>query len=82
MILAMNATKLRLNQISSGEQVTVCGLEENDLTMDRLKAMGLCLGRQVEVVRQGNPLVMHLLGARIGLSGRLAKKILVERRPL
>ena len=76
----MNSYPLYLSQIASGEQVTICRIEENDHAMDRLKAMGLCLGRQVEVVLQGNPLVIRLLGARIGVSGCLAKRILVERR--
>lgn len=47
--------------------------------MARLMAMGLCVGRQIEVVRQGNPLIVRLLGARVGLSGRLAHQIIVER---
>jgi Fe2+ transport system protein FeoA len=42
-------------------------------------AMGLCSGRRIEVVRQGNPLILRLLGARIGVSARLARHIIVER---
>jgi hypothetical protein len=44
-------------------------------------AMGLCVGREIEVVRQGNPLIIRLLGARIGVSGRLVRRVVVERVP-
>jgi hypothetical protein len=41
--------------------------------------MGLCAGREVEVVRKGNPLILQMLGARIGVSERVADHILIER---
>jgi Fe2+ transport system protein FeoA len=44
-------------------------------------AMGLCVGREIDVVRQGNPLIVRVLGARIGVSGRLARRVIVERAP-
>jgi Fe2+ transport system protein FeoA len=76
----MSASNYRLDQIASGTVVTVCQVQGKDHAMDRLQAMGLCVGRQMEVVRRGNPLVVHLLGARLGLSGHLAKRIIVTHR--
>ena len=70
----------RLDQLASGARVVVRRIEGSDAAMSRLMAMGLCVGREIEVVRRGNPLVIRLLGARVGLSGRLARRIIVEWR--
>jgi Fe2+ transport system protein FeoA len=44
----------------------------------RLKALGLCVGRRVELVQAGDPLIVSVLGARVGLAARLAAGISVE----
>ncbi len=69
----------RLDQLPSGTRAVVQHIEGADAAMHRLMAMGLCAGRQVEVVRQGNPLIVRLLGARVGVSSRLARHVLVQR---
>ncbi|MDH3405168.1 MAG: ferrous iron transport protein A [Acidobacteriota bacterium] len=46
--------------------------------VDALKAMGVCLGRKVMLVRAGDPLILKVLGTRLGLSARLAARVLVE----
>ena len=38
----------------------------------RLKSLGLCRGRRLQVVKLGDPLIVRVLGSRIGLSARLA----------
>ena len=68
----------RLNELPSGAHAVVQHIEGADIALHRLMAMGLCVGRTVEVVRQGNPLILRLLGARIGVSGRLARQVLVK----
>lgn len=68
----------RLNELASGKQAVVRHIETGETIMQRLMAMGLCAGREVKVVRQGNPLIVGLLGARIGVSRRVASQILVE----
>jgi Fe2+ transport system protein FeoA len=45
----------------------------------RLKSLGLCIGRQVQVVKLGDPLVVRVLGTRVGLSARLADCVSVQR---
>ena len=45
---------------------------------DRLKAMGICAGRRIMLVRTGDPLILRVLGSRVGLSARLAAEIRVE----
>ena len=49
--------------------------------MLRLKAMGLCLGRRVEVIKSGRPLIVRVFGSRVGLCQRLAKEITVQACP-
>ena len=44
----------------------------------RLMAMGLCVGRRVQVVKAGDPLIVSAVGARVGLSARLAAGVLVQ----
>jgi Fe2+ transport system protein FeoA len=44
----------------------------------RLKAMGLCLGRRVQLVKGGDPLIVRVIGTRVGLSARLAEQVFVE----
>jgi Fe2+ transport system protein FeoA len=68
----------RLDQLPAGAHAVVHRVDGNDLALHRLMAMGLCVGREVEVVRQGNPLILRMLGARIGVSGRLARHIVVD----
>jgi Fe2+ transport system protein FeoA len=70
----------RLHKLDSGGRGVVRLVEGRDGAMARLMAMGLCVGREVEVVRQGNPLVLRFLGARVGLSRRIAERIVVEQR--
>jgi Fe2+ transport system protein FeoA len=43
----------------------------------RLMAMGICVGRRVEIVQAGDPLIVRVVGARVGLSARLAAGVLV-----
>lgn len=69
----------RLSHVDSGTRVTVLRIDDIDDALARLMAMGLCVGRRLEVVRQGNPLIVRLLGARVGISGRLAQRIVVDR---
>jgi Fe2+ transport system protein FeoA len=46
----------------------------------RLKSLGVCVGRRVQLVKGGDPLIVRVLGARVGLSARLAAGVAV--RPL
>lgn len=68
----------RLDQLSAGVHGIVHQIGDNHAAMERLKAMGLCVGREVEVVRDGNPLIIRFLGARVGVSDRLAQEIVIE----
>ena len=47
-------------------------------TRNRLKTLGVCVGRRVELVRAGNPLILKIFGSRLGLSAELAARVRVE----
>ena len=68
----------RLHELPSGARGVVQHIDSADGAMHRLMAMGLCVGREVEVLRHGNPLIVRLLGARVGVSARVAQHVLVE----
>lgn len=67
-----------LDRLEPGRCGTVREVQAGDDETDRLKAMGVCEGRKVMVVRNGDPLILRVLGSRIGVSARLASRVLVE----
>lgn len=70
-------TSLPINRLPKG----ACGLirtVENAEELTRLQSMGLCIGRRVEIIKPGDPLIVRVFGSRIGLSARMAAHILVE----
>ncbi len=66
-------TELRSGEC--GEVVEVLQPEE----LERLQSMGVCLGRRLEVLKPGDPLIVRVFGSRIGLSARMAGHILMRR---
>lgn len=44
----------------------------------RLKRMGICEGRVLEVLATGNPMVLRISGTRVGLSRQLAELVHAE----
>ncbi len=78
-VIVTRPTHQHLNDLPSGTRAVVERIDANDDAMQRLMAMGLCVGREIEVVRQGNPLIIRILGARIGVSNRLARHVVVTR---
>ena len=69
---------LNLTQIGAGTEVRVSRLECPPQTCQRLREMGFCENALVTKIRGGADLVCWVCGARVALSARLAKQILVE----
>lgn len=44
----------------------------------RLKRLGICPGRQIDVIQPGDPMVLVVVGARLGISRKLASRVLVS----
>ena len=68
----------RLDELGEGRCGAVARVEAEDDATDRMKVMGVCVGRKVEVIRHGHPLILRVLGSRVGLSRRLARRVWVE----
>ena len=68
----------RLDLLASRSCAVVRRVDSDSADTQRLQTLGLCPGRQVEVIRQGNPLIVRVFGSRLGLSAELAARVLVE----
>lgn len=47
----------------------------------RLKRLGICPGRCIEVLHAGDPMILRVVGARVGISRKLAGSVFVESPP-
>ena len=69
---------MKLTELSVGDCAVIRAVQESD-ELARLKAMGVCLDRRIELVQRGDPLIFRVFGSRIGVSARLADHVEVER---
>jgi Fe2+ transport system protein FeoA len=47
--------------------------------LDRLRALGVCEGRHVEVLKGGDPMILRVFGSRLGVGRALAARVVVAR---
>jgi len=69
---------VRLDELPLRVCAVVRSVETGDEDTNRLKTLGVCVGRRVELVRVGNPLILKIFGSRLGLSAELAARVRVE----
>ena len=69
---------MRLDKLPAKTCAVVRSISTDDEETQRLKALGVCVGRRVEVVRAGNPLVLKVFSSRLGISAELAARVQVE----
>ena len=67
-----------LSELQPLEIAVVVELDAVEDDVLRLKHLGICSGRRVQLVKAGDPLILRVLGSRIGLSARLAELVKVE----
>ena len=72
------AALVRLDELPTRVCAVVRRVDTEDEETLRLKTMGVCVGRRVELVRTGNPLIVKIFGSRLGISGELATRVFVE----
>ena len=65
-------------RLPAGACGLICGIEGDREDVERLKVMGLCLGRRLHVIKSGNPLIVSVMGTRIGLARELAEFVSVR----
>ena len=69
---------MRLDELPAHVCAVVRSVETDDEDTQRLKTLGVCMGRRVEIVRTGHPLILKVFGSRLGLSATLATRVRVE----
>jgi Fe2+ transport system protein FeoA len=74
----IKAELIRLDQLPPRVCAVVRKIETDDEEMQRLKTLGVCLGRRVELVKAGDPLILKIFGSRLGVSAGLAANVQVE----
>ena len=76
--LEQPAATVRLDELPPRVCAVVRQVDTEDEDMQRLKTLGVCVGRRVELVRAGNPLILKIFGSRLGVSAELAARVRVE----
>lgn len=76
--LEQPAATVRLDELPPRLCAVVRSIATDDEETHRLKTLGVCVGRRVEVVRPGNPLILKIFGSRLGVSAELAARVRVE----
>lgn len=71
-----NRVPLDLIEVGHCAQVTEVDASEADI--EQLMAMGVCVGRRIMLMQTGDPLILKVLGTRIGVSARLARNVKVQ----
>lgn len=69
---------VRLDELPPRVCAVVRSIATDDEDTQRLKTLGVCVGRRVELVRAGNPLILKIFGSRLGISAELAARVQVE----
>jgi Fe2+ transport system protein FeoA len=75
---ATTVREARLDQLPPRTCAVVRRIETDGEDVVRLKSLGLCIGRQIGVVKSGDPLIIKIFGSRIGLSASLAAHVWLE----
>ena len=66
---------IRLSDISTTGRFAVQTVEDHGEETVRLKRLGVCERRDVEVLQVGDPMIVRVVGSRIGISRRLASHV-------
>jgi Fe2+ transport system protein FeoA len=70
--------RIPLDQIEIGHCARITEVEASEADIEQLMAMGVCVGRRVMLMQTGDPLILKVLGTRIGVSARLARNVKVQ----
>ncbi len=71
-----------LTELSVGCSAFVNDLDLPSDTVSRLEGLGICAGRDIRIVKCGEPMIVSTHGSRIGIASSLAEHInIVGNRP-
>jgi Fe2+ transport system protein FeoA len=66
-----------LSELAAGSYARVAQVSAHSDDLRRLQALGVCVGRRIQLVKSGDPMIISVVGARVGLSARLATEVRV-----
>lgn len=75
---AEGANLIPLNRLRLDQCGLIQRLDLNETDDKRLRTMGICPGRLVWLVRRGDPMILKVMGTRIGLAADLAQQVTVQ----
>jgi ferrous iron transport protein A len=67
-----------LSQVGTGVAVRIKQLSASPEVTHRLREMGFCEEQKIKLLSRQSSLICQVCNARLGISARLAEKILVE----
>jgi len=70
--------RMHLDQIEIGHCARVTEVDASAADIEQLMAMGVCVGRRIMLMQTGDPMILKVLGTRIGVSARLARNVKVQ----
>lgn len=78
----LSPASVRVVDLARGQVAVIDGVDDDALlepgradVTDTLKRLGLCVGRKVQVDKVGDPLILRVLGSRVGVARRLAERL-------
>ena len=73
--LRRDSGETTLATLLAGRQALVTQVEAPGDEAHRLKSLGICAGRRVQLIKAGGPIIIRVLGACVGLSARAAATV-------
>jgi Fe2+ transport system protein FeoA len=67
-----------LDTLPLGVCAIVHHVDASDDDMRRLMTLGICAGRRLELIQRGDPMILRVFGTRLGVSRRLAARVLAQ----
>ena len=76
--LIMEPMNMPLAAMSPRSRGTIRAIAAGEEESERLAGLGLCVGRNVELIKTGHTMILRVYGTQIGLSHELASAIEIE----
>lgn len=67
-----------LADIKPGNSGRIKNMDLPKETATRLAGLGICEGRNIQIVKHGEPTIVSTYGSRVGLASSLVNQILVD----
>lgn len=66
------------DRLDAGECGLICHIDGDHEDIERLKTMGVCLGRRLHMVKSGDPMIVSVMGTRLGIAARLSRHVFLR----